>query len=253
MNTATWQGFYETDLQGVYGPLVVPILFLLYRVARGRPGGGLLSSAARFVDGYAIVFALETMVDALATGPLVRLLGIADNAGGTAVMLLFVLLGDFRVYLLLFGVIAIAAGRRWTSAVGTAVASTFVVPITAYSANAALRAAVAGLDANSIWLVYEVLFVAVALTLRARLVPTRVASAQPAVRAFLRGALLYVAVYYGLWGFADALIQIGGLDVGWLLRVVPNQLYYAFWVPRIYATFFSRRYCSTRASTQALR
>jgi len=104
-----------------------------------------------------------------------------------------------------------------------------------------LRAAVAGLDANSIWLVYEVLFVAVALTLRARLVPARVAPAQPAVRAFLRAALLYVAVYYGLWGVADALIQIGGLDVGWLLRVVPNQLYYAFWVPAVYVAFFSRR------------
>ena len=241
MNTATWQGFYETDLQGVYGPLVVPILFLLYRVARGRPRGGLLRSAARFVDGYAIVFAVETIVDPLATGPLVRLLGIADGAGGTAVMLLFVLLGDFRVYLLLFGVIAIAAGGRWTSAVGTAVAWTFVVPIAAYGVNTALRAAVAGLDANSIWLVYEVLFVAVALTLRARLVPARVAPAQPAVRAFLRAALLYVAVYYGLWGVADALIQIGGLDVGWLLRVVPNQLYYAFWVPAVYVAFFSRR------------
>ena len=167
--------------------------------------------------------------------------------------LLFVLLGDFRVYLLVFGVIAIAAGRRWTSALRAAVAWTFVVPLAAYGANAGLRAAVSGLDENSIWLVYELLFVGVALTLRARLVPASVSPAQPAVRAFLRGRLLYAAVYYGLWALADALIQIGGSDVGWLLRIVPNQLYYELWVPFVFFTFFSRRYTATNASTQASR
>jgi hypothetical protein len=241
LDAATWQAFYASDLQGVYAPLVVPILFLLYRAVRGRPAGGRLSAAAGFVDRYAIVFALETIVDPIATGPLARLLGIAEGVGGTALMLLFVLLGDFRVYLLVFAVIAIAAGRRWTSAVGGAAAWTFVVPIAAYGIDAGLRTVVARPDPNSIWLVYELLFVGVALALRARLVPARVSPAQPAVRAFLRAALLYAALYYGLWALADALIQIGGSDVGWLLRIVPNQLYYALWVPAVYFAFFSER------------
>ena len=57
---------------------------------------------------------------------------------------------------------------------------------------------------------------------------------------FLQGALSYVAVYYGLWAAADALILLGGLDAGWLLRALPNQLYYAFWVPFVFFTFLRR-------------
>jgi len=77
--------------------------------------------------------------------------------------------------------------------------------------------------------------------LRARVVPARLPSAHPALRAFFRSTLLYVAVYYALWACSDLLIQIGGIDAGWLLRVVPNQLYYAWWVPVVFFAFFSRR------------
>ncbi len=241
LNFSTWQNLYQTDLQGLWALVIVPGLFLLYRLASGRPRGGLLTQAARFIDGYAIGFGVETIIDPIATGPLVRALGIADGPGGTAVLLLFVLLGDFRVYLLVFGLIAIAAGRRWTAAIGPAAGWTCVVPVVAYGADAVLRAAVAGLDPNSIWLVYELLFTAVALVLRARLVPARVPSTQPRLRAYLRAALLYVAVYYGCWALADSLIQIGRLDAGWLLRILPNQLYYAFWVPTVFFAFFPRR------------
>jgi hypothetical protein len=45
-----------------------------------------------------------------------------------------------------------------------------------------------------------------------------------------------VAVYYALWATADLLIRYGGIDAGWLLRALPNQLYYAFWIPFAYAT-----------------
>ena len=59
-----------------------------------------------------IVFALETMLDPFVTGPLVRALGIADEpARRPPCWCSFVLLGDFRVYLLLFGLLAIARGR----------------------------------------------------------------------------------------------------------------------------------------------
>ena len=238
---SSWRDFYQSDLQGVYALVVAPALFLLYRFARGRPPRALLPAAAPFVDGYAIAFALQTIIDPIATGPLVRALGVADRAGGTAVLLLFVLLGDFRVYLLVFGLFSVASRRQWSAGIGPAAAWTLVVPLAAYAADAALRAAVSGLHPDSIWLVYELLFTGVALVLRARLVPARVPSAEPALRAYLRAALLYAAVYYALWALADALIQVGGIDAGWLLRVLPNQLYYAFWVPAVFFAFFSRR------------
>ncbi|HSP98995.1 MAG TPA: hypothetical protein VL049_17370 [Candidatus Dormibacteraeota bacterium] len=239
---ATWSAFYATELQACWALLPVPALYLVWRVLAGRPrAAGALPAAAAFIDGYAVAFALETMLDPLATGPLLRALGVADGAAGTAVMIVFVLLGDFRVYLLLFALLAVAEGRSWRAALPTAAAWTLLVPLTAYPLSTAVRAARPAADPNTIWLLYESLFALVALALRARLVPRRVPGDQPALRAFLREALAYAALYYGLWGGADALIQLGGLDVGWLLRVVPNQLYYAFWIPFVVVRFFARR------------
>ena len=60
------------------------------------------------------------------------------------------------------------------------------------------------------------------------------------------------AIYYALWAVADVLI-LAGRDVGWALRIVPNQLYYAFWVPVVWWLFFSPRYASTRSLVQARR
>ena len=60
-------------------------------------------------------------------------------------------------------------------------------------------------------------------------------------RARLKRVMSFVMLYYGLWAGSDALILWGGLDAGWLLRVVPNQLYYVVWIPFVYATFFSER------------
>jgi hypothetical protein len=206
---------------------------------RGRPGHPLRADAAGFVDAYAIAFALETMLDPVATGPVTRALGLTAGTS-TAVLVLFVLLGDFRVYLLVFALIAIAHGHRWTAAVPLAAAATCAVPLVAYTLDALLHRAVAGVADNSIWMVYEGLFVAVALAVRAYAVPRRgVADARLA--AYLRALLLYVAVYYALWASIDVLIQLAGLDVGWLLRVLPNQLYYSAWVPVVFFGFFSRR------------
>lgn len=254
LNFSTWKELYDSDLQGFYALIAVPVLFLIYRMVRGRPsGGGALPAGARFVDGYAVVFAIQTILDPVITGQLTRALGISDGVGGTVLLTLFVLLGDFRVYVLVFGLLAIARGRRWTDGLGVAAAWTTAVPIVAYSANAALHAAVPGLNSGSIWLIYETLFAAVALTLRARLVPARVPPAQPGLRSYLRDGLLYVAIYYASWALADVLTQIGGLDVGWLVRVLPNQLYYALWVPAAFFAFFAPRYQSTSTSTQAAR
>jgi hypothetical protein len=253
LNDATWRDFYNGDLQSLYALVAIPLGFLLYRLVRGRPGPGLMVEAAPFVDGYAIVFAVETILDPIIGGPLMRALGLADSGAATAVMVGFVLLGDFRVYFLLFGLIALGAGRRWSTATGTAIGWTVLVPMVAYAVTSVLHAAVAGLDPNTIWLVYELLFSGVALALRAHLVSTSGPSLRPALRAYLRAVLLYAAAYYGLWAVADGLIQLGGVDAGWLLRMLPNQLYYAFWVPLVFARFFSRSYAATSASAQAAR
>jgi hypothetical protein len=247
----SWQAFYASELQSVVAVIVAPAVFLLWLArARPLPGPGAEPAAAAFIGRYALVFGLLTIVDPLCTGPLVRGLGLEGGAA-TAVMLFFVLLGDFRVFFLLFALrdgpspLPAAAGRaaRWTLA----------VPAFAWPTWRVLAVLAPELPDQTLWLLYELSFAALALLLRHGLVSDVRLQARPALRGFLRAALAYVAVYYALWALSDVLILAGGLDAGWALRTIPNQLYYAFWVPFVYFAFFSARYEDTSASAHAVR
>jgi hypothetical protein len=230
MGSESWQAFYKGDLQGVYSLLVVPALFLVFWAVRGhwraRPDEG---RDSRFLRVYLLLFAVETLIDPLATGPLLRHL---DLGGGfaTAVGLLFVLLGDFRVFWLVF---ALSESERGPGAAGLrALAFTPIVAVSAFALQSALGAAFGELPAQVLWLSHEVLFVGMALYLR-NVVVTRAHGQTLARVRGLRRAAGYVALYYGLWATSDVLILFG-VDLGWLLRAVPNQLYYAFWIPWVY-------------------
>jgi hypothetical protein len=231
---SAWEAFYRTDLQGLWSLVVLPALFLLGMPWLRPRTAGADPRAARFVRAWAAVFAAETIVDPVAT----VLLG--------ASMLPFVLLGDFRVFLLVLGVME--PERPLATTLLRAGAWTLVVPAVALVLYRVAVAVAGPLDERVLWLVYECAFAGLALWWRARLVPSR----RPLALRFLRAALAYVAIYYGLWALADALI-LAGRDTGWALRVVPNQLYYAFWVPFVWMSFFSPRYAAASSVVQARR
>jgi len=65
-------------------------------------------------------------------------------------------------------------------------------------------------------------------------------------------AIFAAGFLYALWAAADLLI-VAGFDAGWAVRLVPNQLYYAWYVPFVYWRFFSSRYAATSSSTHASR
>lgn len=239
--------------------MIVPALFLLYLAWRDRPTSpGAVPAARRFLYAWAAIFGVLTIVDPIATGPLLRVLGVADAPIATVVMVAFVLLGDFRVYLLVFTLMTHAGASHDARvadpllatrdalrlvplrAAGAALLATLVVPIVAVASDAALRASRPDLPSQTIWLVYELAFLVVAIVLRVWVVPARVPGTEPRLRNYLRRVLGYVAAYYALWATADVVI-LSGFDVGWALRIVPNQLYYAFWVPFAWGTFFARR------------
>jgi hypothetical protein len=234
MADASWRAFYESDLQSFWSLIVVPALFVAYLLVSPRARGAARASAdAHFLYGYGLAFGIATVVDPLCTGPMVAWLDLGGRAA-SGVMIAFVLLGDFRVFLLVFR-LAGPDGRLGRAAAEAAV-WTFAVPIFAATANTGLAWLRPEASGQRLWLIYELAFLALALFLRARVIPRR-AAAGPAARVRrLRRVLAYVAVYYALWATADLLILYGGLDAGWLLRALPNQLYYAFWVPFAYAT-----------------
>lgn len=253
MESATFAEFYRGDLQSLYALWVVPLLFLVVLLfgSRGRAEARSTDRDARFLWRYCVVFALETIVDPLATGPLIRALGAQDVALGTAITVLFVLLGDFRVLLLIFRLSDRTADLA--AALRSAAAWTLIVPLSAYAADSLLAASVHHLPADTIWLIYELAFLALALWLRRRGIPRWLARGDVERRRALQAVAGYAATYYGLWATADVLIQWCGLDAGWLLRIVPNQLYYALYLPFVYVRLAPRRADSTRQSTQASR
>ncbi|MEE9606916.1 MAG: hypothetical protein V3U03_04195 [Myxococcota bacterium] len=238
MESDRWRLFYQSDLQGVYSLLVVPGLFLVYLLlSRRSRQTAAADPEARFVRLYALVFCVQTLLDPLCTGPLVVALDLGYNAT-SALMVCLVLLGDFRVFLLIFALAD--RERRVGRALGEAALWTLVVPVTAYASNAALEWFRPDLGAQRLWLLYELGFLAIALVLRHRVIPRRLPAERADLRRALRGLAAYVAGYYALWAVSDTLILFWKVDFGWLLRIVPNQLYYAFWVPVAYFALFPR-------------
>jgi hypothetical protein len=231
----TWEALYTSELQGFWGLAVPSTAFLLWLLVAPRPrGGGAEPRAARFVRAWAVAFTLESIADAI----------LPALAG--APQLPFVLLGDFRVFLLL-EVVAAPTRPRATSAL-VAAAWTLVVPAFAWSAWWLIGALRGPQPETVLWLVYEVAFVALALWLRDVGIPRRRAPATP----WLRTILAYVAAYYALWALSDVLI-LAGADVGWGVRIVPNQLYYSLWTPFAWASFFSPRYAAASTAAHASR
>ncbi|MBM4247816.1 MAG: hypothetical protein FJ148_29180 [Deltaproteobacteria bacterium] len=239
--------FYTSDLQSTYLVWPVPLAFLAWLLPTG--GRAATTSDARFVRAYATFFAVETVLDALATGPLTKLLGLAGTPVGLVVLLFFVLLGDFRVLLLLQRLAFPESARERLLA--ESAAWTLAVPLAALALREALTLSLDALGDNAIWLIYELCFLALALWLRQVGLPRWVGPGRPLRLAYLRSVATYVAVYYALWASADVLIQILGLDVGWALRVIPNQLYYAFFVPFAYFRYFASGADQNAASTSA--
>ncbi|MCG8590449.1 MAG: hypothetical protein MJE66_14260 [Proteobacteria bacterium] len=225
--------FYDTSLQLLYAPLVVPVLFGLYRLTtRATAERARFPEAIPFVSLYCTLFLLQTLCDLLARGPGVAALGGAGSVADQMVGLIMVLLGDWRVLWLVFALsLPTHAAVR---AVVFSLLGAFAVPLLA---GIAFR--LSGTDeARVLYLVHELLFTGLALALATWWVPTRVPAGP--LRGFLRGACGYVAAYYALWATADVIILLGS-DLGFWLRVIPNQLYYSCWVPFVWFTAFRLR------------
>jgi hypothetical protein len=232
MGWESWRAFYQSDLQSVWSLLPVPALFLVYLLL--APGARGRSFETRFLWRWAVLFSIETMLDPLVGGPVVRTLG-APAGVATAVVLVFVLLGDFRVYWLLFALALRDAGRG----ARLAAAATPVVALLAWTGDGLWDRLAPDASGQRLWLIHELLFTAVALWLATRWLPARVTD--PILLRFLRRVCGYVVLYYALWAACDALWTATSLDVAWLLRAVPNQLYYAFFVPFVWLAW-SRRH-----------
>ncbi len=180
--------------------------------------------------GLAILLAAEIAADAFFTGTFSP---TAPTALGTPVAIAFVILGDLRFFLLVE--LAARASRPPSfeglgppRAWGMATAWAFAIPVLSAIPQRLFPSAFTQL--NAVFLVYEAMFVVLALALRFVVLPRRFAGASEPVRRWVFGLALFEIVQYALWSTADVVI-LAGVEAGYWLRIVPNALYYAAFVP----------------------
>lgn len=187
----------------------------------------LLARRLGFLYGYVAVFLVEILADATVTGALSPI--PSGTTAYTVGSVVFVILGDFRYFLLLERVArpAESLGR----VVARALAISLIVPLGSGIASRFVPAMAA--DDRVLYLVYELAAFALVVVLARRRLATT--SAEPEERTFLRRVTALFAGLYAGWAAADVII-LAGAEVGHLIRIVPNVLYYAVFVPFVLVT-----------------
>lgn len=226
-----WHEAYSSDAQALWALIAVPLGFLTYYAVRGGPQGS--TREDRFIAVFCLVWTVETLLDPIVGGPIARALGWSDGLAGSAILFLFVYLGDLRVFVLIFGLAETGSLRR-------AMAFALIVPLATGLVYGTAAWWNPGLPGQWMWLIYELGFVIMAVWLVRHWIPGHCGRDREALRSMLSSCGAYVATYYALWATCDTLILLG-IDEGWGLRMLPNQLYYALWVPFVYVRYSTMR------------
>jgi hypothetical protein len=218
------------------------VLFLFW-LARSLP----------WLAAFLVLFTFEIAADALATGGWSPL-ALLKSEWMTGVGIAFVILGDSRYFLLVERAVrSVPEPTEW-SELGTrvvepppqpalpvagwaiAIACSFIVPLSSTAARFAFPAIT--VDSRKTFLTYEVMFLVVALVMRFVVLPRRLGGAKApsaAVRRWILGVASFEIVQYALWVLADVLL-LSNVEVAYLLRLVPNALYYAAFLPFVWWT-----------------
>jgi mono/diheme cytochrome c family protein len=177
------------------------------------------------------LFGVVCALDAWLTGAWTPL--AQDGVAMTVASVTFVIAGDLRYFVFIERALrddhgaVVVSGTRW-GAWGAALLWSLVVPAVMQLARAA---GVARLEPRWTFLVYELAFFALAVVLRAVILPRRLAAKDDATRALVLRLTTFEIVQYGLWAAADVVLIFTKADVGHLLRMAPNLMYYAFFLP----------------------
>jgi hypothetical protein len=211
-------------VKAVYeSPWHSPILFLVTGVVFLV----ILARQLPFFRAFAVLFTVEIMADALLTGGWSPLAS-GPSAVASAFAIVFVVLGDFRYFLLLE-----RHAWRLSARLPLGLASLLTSLIVPLSSMAIVKAGPAAWQASprTLFLVYELLFAALAALLRLRLRGAGFARLEPAHRPWITALTNFELVQYVGWASADVLLLLGAEDAGYALRLVPNVMYYALFVP----------------------
>jgi hypothetical protein len=212
----TYAQFYESFVQHPLLLWAAALLGLMLALSRPR--------LSKTVRAYCLTLAAISLLDAWLTSNQVVGIGSLSGAAASLVPLAFVLVGDFRYFLFVESAKPDGTLSTSMSSFVRASAWTVLVPL----ASQLMVLVLGSSEPRVLFLVYETLFVCLSVGIRQLYLPRRGDTLQWAQR--VTG---FVLVYYALWATADALILTTGADAGFLLRVLPNVLYYGGLVPAI--------------------
>lgn len=188
-----------------------------------------LSLVARrlpFLAAFLVLFSAEVVADATVTGAWSPV--AADSTWYPTLSIVFVILGDLRYFVLAEHYTRPSAplGRVLAAALPISLA----VPILTGIGSKTISALG---DARVLYLVYELLLFLLVLVLQWRVYAKRPTEEEQ--RVFVRRLSLFILVQYAGWALADIVI-LAGAEAGHGLRMLPNILYYALFLPFVYAT-----------------
>jgi len=178
-----------------------------------------LARRSSFMVGFSALFGWLIAIDAWANG--------ANNpvpeGARLAVAIFFVVLGDWRYFLLLerYSSEGLTVRRAFRS-----LAFAVIVPIVTL---AAIGLSQGKMDMRSIFFFYEVAFFVLAVVIFAVILP-RFRTIPEARRTFLNELTLFVLAQYALWAVADILL-ISGHSWAMAIRLTANIFYYALFIP----------------------
>jgi hypothetical protein len=172
---------------------------------------------------FLLLFGAEILADATLTGGWTPM--PAASPWSTRAAVLFVILGDLRYFWLQERALG---GRFGGGVLARAAGLSLVVPVLSFVVPALAPATFAG-GGRPIFLLYETLLFAWALALWALRYRPGLADHRTGAQA-AHELTAFELVQYGSWALADVLI-LAGVEAGYGLRLLPNTMYYALFLP----------------------
>lgn len=211
---------------------------LLYKSPWHHPAVALIVASVMFVVllrklpffwAFVIGALTLTCTDAVVTGGWSQL-GGEQHWLYTPLTFIFVLTGDWRAYLLSqrYSSSSQKGWAPWISSLSWA-----MVPTLLSGVLSKVLFPEAFANPRILYAVYELIFIATMAIYTLQVLPARLRHCPDDVAKWIKIVLGFQITHYILWVSADFII-LAGFDFGHGLRIIPNVMYYAGFVPVVY-------------------